>query len=332
MPELRKDPVVGRWVIISTERSRRPTDFTPVPRKSESKNCPFCPGNEAATPPEILAFRPDKSARNTPGWTVRVISNKYPALRIEGDLNREGVGIFDKMNGVGAHEVIIETPDHTKELAHLSPQEVSDVLWAYRERMVDLKNDPRFRYLMIFKNQGEAAGASLEHAHSQLIALPIVPQQVLEELEGAKRYYDYKERCIFCDGIRQDIADGERVVGQTEHFVALEPFAPRYPFETWILPRFHDAAFERLNPKQFPELAGVLRDILLRLERALANPPFNYILHTSPVDGDHQKEYHWHFEIMPTVTRVAGFEKGTGFFINPTSPEEAAQYLNEIKI
>jgi len=232
MPELRKDPIIGRWVIISTERGKRPSDFPNVPKRRGNKPCPFCPGNESATPPEILAFRPNSSEPNKPGWTLRVISNKFPALKIEGDLNREGRGIFDKMNGIGAHEVIIETPDHDKDLVDLEEKQVQDIIWAYRERSIDLKNDPRFEYILIFKNQGEAAGASLEHSHSQLIATPIVPKRVTEELEGAGKYYEYKERCIFCDIIKQEISENERVVLQNESFISIEPFAPRFPFET----------------------------------------------------------------------------------------------------
>lgn len=333
MPELRKDPIIGRWVIISTERGKRPSDFSGAPkRRTESKLCPFCPGNESATPPEILAFRPNASEPNKPGWTLRVISNKYPALRIEGDLNREGEGIFDKMNGVGAHEVIIETPEHDKDLADLNLKQVEDVIWAYRERSQDLKKDPRFRYILIFKNQGEAAGASLEHSHSQIIATPIVPKRVVEEVEGAGKFYDYKERCIFCDMIKQEIAEDKRVVIQNNAFVSIEPFAPRFPFETWILPLKHIPAFEDTKKENIPALASILQETLQRLAKSLNNPPYNYVLHTSPVDNYYTEEYHWHIEIMPTLTRVAGFEWGTGFFINPTTPEDAAAYLKEVEI
>jgi len=333
VPELRKDPIIGRWVIISTERGKRPSDFSGAPkRRTESKLCPFCPGNESATPPEIMAFRPDSLEPNKPGWTLRVISNKYPALRIEGDLNREGVGIFDKMNGVGAHEVIIETPEHDKDLVDLNIKQMQDVIWAYRERAIDLKKDPRFRYILIFKNQGEAAGASLEHSHSQLIATPIVPKRVMEEVESASKYYGYKERCIFCDIIKQEISDDERVVIQNNSFISLEPFAPRFPFETWILPKKHIPAFEDIKKENIPELASILLETLQRLTKALNNPPYNYVLHTSPVDNDYAEEYHCHIEIMPKLTRVAGFEWGTGFYINPTTPEDAAAYLREIEV
>jgi UDPglucose--hexose-1-phosphate uridylyltransferase len=333
VPELRKDPIIGRWVIISTERGKRPSDFSGEPkRKTESKLCPFCPGNESATPPEIIAIRPNSSEPNKPGWTLRVISNKYPALRIEGDLNREGMGLFDKMNGVGAHEVIIETPDHDKDLVDLDIKQVEALVWAYRERAMDLKKDPRFQYILIFKNQGEAAGASLEHSHSQLIATPIVPKRVMEELEGSIQYYQFKERCIFCDAIKQEIDDEERVVIQNDFFISLEPFAPRFPFETWILPKKHQASFEEIKKEEIPSLAAILLETLQRLAKALNNPPYNYILHTSPVDNNCTEEYHWHIEIMPKLTRVAGFEWGTGFYINPTTPEDAAAYLKEIAI
>ena len=210
MPELRKDPIVGRWVIISTDRAKRPTDFARENVKLKGGFCPFCYGNEGKTPPEIQAYRPGSnggpaSQRDTPGWTVRVVPNKFPALGIEGTLNRQAEGMFDRMNGIGAHEVIIETPDHTASLATLPPKRIEDVLWTFRDRILDLKKDKRFKYILLFKNHGEAAGASLEHAHSQLIALPILPINVVQELEGAKQYFLYKERCVFCDIIRQEI-------------------------------------------------------------------------------------------------------------------------------
>ncbi|MBV8208062.1 MAG: DUF4931 domain-containing protein, partial [Acidobacteria bacterium] len=204
MPELRKDPIVGRWVIISTDRAKRPTDFDRDQVKIKGGFCPFCPGHENKTPPEVLAYRPNPAERDTPGWTVRVVPNKFPALGIEGNLGRQAEGMFDRMNGIGAHEVVIETSDHSQTLATLPDKRVEDVLWAFRDRILDLKQDKRFRYILIFKNHGEAAGASLEHAHCQLIALPIVPKQVVEELEGAKEYFRYKERCIFCDIIQQE--------------------------------------------------------------------------------------------------------------------------------
>jgi UDPglucose--hexose-1-phosphate uridylyltransferase len=330
MPELRKDPVLGRWVIISTERGKRPTDFQTERQGRKAKLCPFCPNNESSTPPEVYALRNNGSGPNSPGWTMRVIPNKFPALRIEGDLNREGEGIFDKMNGVGAHEVIVETPKHELDLVDLTDASLKDVILAYKERIIDLKKDPRFKYIMIFKNQGEAAGASLEHSHSQLIATPIVPKRVLEEMEGARQYYKYKERCIYCDIVRQEMSQSIRVIAQNDRFLTIAPFASRFPFETWILPKSHDPSFEDITGDDAMSLGKILKETLKRLSRALNDPPYNFVIHSAPVENGYEKFYHWHLEIMPKLTKVAGFEWGTGFYINPTAPEDAAEFLREI--
>jgi UDPglucose--hexose-1-phosphate uridylyltransferase len=329
LPELRKDPVTGRWVIIATDRARRPSDFSrePVPPPS-AHFCPFCYGNEQKTPPEILAYRRE-GGPNQPGWSVRVVPNKFPVLGIEGDLNRQGDGMFDRMNGIGAHEVIIETPDHNTNMADMPENQLEEVLHAFRDRMLDLKRDHRFRYIVIFKNFGEAAGASLEHPHSQLIALPVIPKRVKEEVDGAKLYFDFKERCVFCDIIRQEEASGVRLVIETDRFLALEPYAPRFPFETWILPRRHESHFEDAEPAMLQNLAWVLRSTLRKIDRVLEHPAYNFILHSTPVQEADLIYYHWHFEIIPKLTKVAGFEWGTGFYINPTPPEESAKFLRE---
>ncbi len=259
MPELRKDPIVGRWVIISTDRAKRPTDFARESVKMKGGFCPFCYGNEGKTPPEIQAYRPNQNGaqpqRDTPGWTVRVVPNKFPALGIEGNLDRQAEGMFDKMNGVGAHEVIVENNEHNATLATLPPKKIEDVLWTFRDRILDLKKDRRLKYILIFKNHGEGAGATLEHAHSQLIALPVVPIYVAEEIEGAKQYYIYKERCVFCDIARQEVEAGIRVVAENDDFLTIAPYAPRFPFETWILPKQHESAFENSSSRMFQNLA-----------------------------------------------------------------------------
>jgi UDPglucose--hexose-1-phosphate uridylyltransferase len=330
VPELRKDPITGRWVIIATDRAKRPTDF--VREKVEIRGsgfCPFCSGNESKTPPEIHAYRKDGSQRDTPGWSLRVVANKFPALGIEGTLNRQGEGLYDKMNGIGAHEVIIETPDHSLTLASMPPRAVEDVLWAFRDRILDLKKDRRFKYILIFKNHGEAAGASLEHTHSQLIALPVVPKRVREEVDSAKEYYNFKERCIFCDIIRQEVEDTVRLIAENQAFIALAPYAPRFPFEMWIVPKVHQSAFEESQKHEFEQLAVILKDMLTRLDKVLDSPAYNYIIHTSPIPEASNDYYHWHLEIMPKLTKVAGFEWGTGFYINPTPPEESARFLRE---
>lgn len=330
MPELRKDPIMGRWVIISTERGKRPTSFESVSKRIAAKMCPFCPGQEHNTPPEIIAYRPPDTEPNQPGWNLRVIPNKYPALIVEGMLNREPKGLYDKMNGIGAHEVIIETSGHAVDIVDMSEEQVRNILWIYRDRMLDLERDGRLKYILVFKNHGEAAGASLEHAHSQLIATPIIPKRVAEELEGARRYYDFKERCIYCDIVRQEILESERIISDFDAFITIQPYAPRFPFETWIIPKSHQSSYTETSETEFTSLARCLRDTLLRLKLALNDPPFNYMIHTRPVSKESQEYYHWHIEIIPKLTRVAGFEWGSGFYINPTSPEEAASFLKKI--
>jgi UDPglucose--hexose-1-phosphate uridylyltransferase len=329
MPELRKDPVVGRWVIISTERARRPSDFVAPSVVTSGAACVFCPGGEAYTPDEVWAARPHGGSPNTPGWSLRVVPNKFPALRIEGDLEPSGEGLYDRMSGVGAHEVIIETPDHHASLATLPRAHVAQILRAYRDRMLDLRRDPRLEYVMVFKNHGEGAGASLEHPHSQLIATPIVPIMVEEELEGGLQHFRIKKRCIWCDVVRQERSGGGRLILEEGGFVALAPFAPRVPFETWILPATHRSSFEDTGPGELEGLAELLGEILARMSGVLGDPAYNLMLHSAPLRAPALDHFHWHLEVIPKLTRVAGFEWGTGFFINPTPPEESAKYLRE---
>lgn len=331
MSELRKDPISGRWVIISVERGKRPRDFVSPSQRKKGGFCPFCPGNEYTTPEEIMAFRPSGTNPNSPGWTLRVMPNKFPALQIYGDLNKAGIGIFDVMNGIGAHEVIVETPDHMRSLSTMTLETVKDVLWAYYLRLTDLRKDRRFKYVLIFKNEGEAAGASLEHSHTQLIALPIIPILVKEETDSAKRFFDLKERCIFCDIINQELDFRERVIYENTKYVAIAPFAPRAPFETWILPKRHESNFQPPN-RDFSSLAEILQVILKQIDKILEVPPYNFVIHTSPFQDEINEYYHWHIEILPKLTKIAGFEWGSGFFINPTPPEEAARFMKEAKI
>ncbi len=332
MPELRKDPVIGRWVIIATDRARRPSSYSSVTRCESARMCPFCPGHEDNTPAEILAYRVPGTEPNKPGWTLRVFPNKYPALMVEGALTREPHGLYDKMNGIGAHEVIVETHNHAYDMVDMSDDEVRNVFWAYRERMMDLQRDRRLQYIVVFKNHGEAAGASLEHSHSQLIATPIIPKRVIEEIEGSKRYFEFKERCVYCDIVCQELRDKERIVRDYDSFVAIQPFAPRFPFETWLLPKTHQSSYLEMSDSDYTVLARAFKDILHRLKVALNDPPFNYALHTRPVSPEHHEYYHWHFEIIPKLTKVAGFEWGSGFYINPTAPEEAALFMRELDL
>jgi len=327
MPELRRDPVVGRWVIISTERARRPSDFAPRPRPRKGGPCVFCGGQERQTPEEVWALRPGRGEPNTPGWLLRVVPNKFPALRIEGELEPTGEGLYDRMNGVGAHEVVIESPEHDAVIEGLPVSHLGEVFRAYRDRIVDLAKDPRLEYVMVFKNHGDLAGASLEHTHSQLIATPVVPLMVEEELTGALQHLRIKKRCIWCDIIRQERQEGGRLIADQGGFVALAPFAPRFPFETWILPAVHRSRYEDTPAGEFAALATVVKQVLGRMSGFLEDSPYNFMLHSAPLRAPALDHFHWHLEIIPKLTRVAGFEWGTGFFINPTPPEEAAKYL-----
>lgn len=343
MSELRYDPVQRRWVIIATERGRRPTDYASEGNSSgsdQSKFCPFCSGNEDKTPPEIYAVRRQGSLPNTPGWDVRVVMNKFPALRIEGDLDRQGIGLFDVMGGIGAHEVIIETPDHDTCIPEMTHGHLVKIVRVYRDRLSDLERDPRLRYIMLFKNHGERAGASLSHPHTQLIATPITPLTVSQELESAKDHYLRKERCLFCDVIRQEIEIGKRIIHQSDKFVAIAPFASRFPFEVFLAPLEHSHDFGRTTDEDLAAFAFGLQDALRRLKSSLNDPPYNFILHTAPNTATIprrpgywqtlQYDFHWHVEIIPRLTRIAGFEWGTGFYINPTPPEDAAAWLREV--
>lgn len=332
MPDLRKDPIVGRWVIVAKSRAKRPHDFESSPRLRRGKFCPFCEGNEDSTPNEIIAYRNPGTQPNRKGWRVRVIPNKFPALEIEGDLQKRGEGIYDMMRGVGAHEVIIESPQHLVSTSQLAEENLREVLWVYRDRLVDLKRDNRLVYGMIFKNVGAAAGASLEHTHSQLIVTPIVPINVGEEMSGSLEFYNYRGRCVYCDMIQQELATEKRIVVDAPGFLAFCPFASRFPFETWVLPKAHSSHYENIQKNGIEELAGMMRLVIAKIEAALDQPAYNYIIHTAPFDTQEIRHYHWHIEIMPSLTRAAGFEWGTGFYINPVPPEEAAAFLRDIDV
>jgi len=337
--ELRFCPVKSRWTLLAPERKARPHEFT-LPRPTEEPDpasSPFAPGNEAQTPPEILTIPRKGGAGGPGGWQVRVIPNKFPVLRVEGDITREGVGLYDRVAGVGAHEVIIENPDPRLELADLDVRDIALVLRAFRSRLLDLRRDTRLRYILIFKNKGREAGASIAHPHSQLIATPIIPTFVVQELKSCRIHYRFKERCLFCDVIRQEQRFEERVSAETADFIALQPFAAAFPFETWILPKDHAHDFALAEDDDLNGLAAILRDHLRRVRSLLQDPPYNLVIHTAPSPHPRpglpdywttiEHDFHWHVEIVPRVTRLAGFEWGSGYTVNPTPPEEAAQFL-----
>lgn len=329
MSQFRRDPISGRWVIVAPERSARPTDF-PVERRSTKTAgfCPFCEGNEDRTPPEVDAIRPDGSKADAPGWKARVVPNRFPALRLEGRTEEYGDGLCRYMDGFGVHEVIIESPHHVLSLNELDEDHIREILFLYQRRMLRLRTDGRLQYIMLFKNVGASSGATVEHSHTQIIGMPVVPTAVRMELENARQFHHLVRDCIFCRMLKDELASKERIVHSGQEFVALAPFASRFPFETWILPRRHTTHFEEHDGAAFWELASVLRTVLNRLDAALKFPAFNFLLHTAPLTPGVQ-HYHWHLEIIPCITRVAGFEWGTGFYINPVLPESAAEFLRQ---
>ncbi|HEX8834319.1 MAG TPA: DUF4931 domain-containing protein [Abditibacteriaceae bacterium] len=343
MPELRKDPIIDRWVIVAAERGRRPTDFVADTDPASGSFCPFCPGNESKTPPEIAQWgRPAGAPADTSGWDVRVVSNKFPALSSEGELDRQGLGMFDLMNGVGAHEVVIENPRHEWDFAEATPEEMRTILAAYVSRVQALGQDERFLYTLVFRNNGTVAGASLAHPHSQIISVPIIPGQVKERLDAARNYYYQKTRCVFCDVLRQELMMKDRVVEENEHFIVLSPFAARFPFELQIYPRRHCHDFTLMTPEEIAALGETLTRNLRRIKVTLNNPAYNLMIQAAPhlhpraghpeYWGTLAHDYHWHIDILPRLTKVAGFEWGTGFYINPVAPERATEFLKDAQI
>lgn len=328
MPELRKDPIINRWVIIASERAKRPVP-THSPREKKAIGfCPLCPGHEEKTAEQVYTDWAPNSDAQSKDWRLRVVLNKFPALVRAGDVEPRSDGLYEKMDGVGAHEVVVETPDHYASIADFDDRQAFSLVDAYSKRILALRQDPRFRYILIFKNHGAEAGASLDHPHSQIITLPIVPKRVLEEMEGVKANFKKRQQCIFCEIIANERSLGSRIVLENSDFIALEPFAARFPYETWILPKQHESRFEIMTDEQKQQLALLLRDTLFRVKNLLDDPPYNFMLHTSPYNETNEDmHYHWHLEITPKLTRVAGFEWGTGFYINPMPPETAAELL-----
>lgn len=327
MSELRKDPVVDRWVIIAAGRNRRPQANSAPVASGSPEPCPFCAGREEMTPPEVFACRDDSTAPNTAGWRVRVVPNKYPALRSDAH-SRRVEAFYQSAGGIGVHEVIVEAPHHCVSLAHLSQANFEDVLSAYRQRMLELQADPRWRSILVYKNQGAAAGATLEHVHSQVLAMPLVPQEIADEARALEDHHRISGRCLYCEIIRKEDRHRQRVVGATESFIALCPFAPRFPFETWIVPRRHSPFFQTLAEDELRQMAEMLRGVLQSID-SVARPPLNYVIHSAPLQHPTADHYHWHLEILPRISKIAGFELASGYFINTVPPEEAAALLRK---
>ncbi|MEI7542361.1 MAG: galactose-1-phosphate uridylyltransferase [bacterium] len=327
MSELRKDPVINRWVITLDDKSFKPQADSKIPANLSDKDssCALCPGNEDKTGKNILSVNdPDGK------WKVRVIPNNHPYLRVETPLKKKGVGIFDVISGTGANEIIVDTPLHNVDFDKMDVSRVVDVIRTYKDRILDLKNDTRLEYVLIFKNRGERAGSNSQHLHSQLMALPVIPKKITEEMDASKEYFNFKKRCVYCDLVDNEIHMKERIVRETERFVCITPFASQTPFEMWIIPKTHASHFYKLSENEEADLAIILKDSITRLNKALNYPSYNYMIHTTPVKQQDIDHYHWHIEIMPRVKSIAGFEWGSGFYINPTLPEEAADFLRKV--
>lgn len=333
MSELRQDPTTEEWVIIARERVKRPNDFMRQQPKRElpdfSSSCPFCPGNESMTPPQTLLYqKPDDNS-----WQVRAFANKFAALNPDGRTTMDiKEGFFAERNGVGVHEVIVETPIHNRSLALMGEDEILSVLNAYHERYNKLSQQPYAKLVIIFKNHGPAAGTSLEHSHSQLVITPVVPKHTRLRHEVAIRYYDKSGRCLYSDLARHELESGKRIVIDTEKFIVFHPFASQRPFETWILPKKPQACFGNVAQEDLRNLAHVLRVNLVKLYRGLNDPDFNYVIDTAPVGDENEPYYMWHMRIIPRLTEVAGFEIGSGIYINTAMPEETAQYMRNLDI
>lgn len=331
-PEFRRDPVTGRWVVVAPERSLRPLtlqDAQPHGRVTNGRaTCPFCPGREYETPNEVLAYRAPDSPRDGPGWWLRVVPNKFPAVKPEAsDEPRKTGGLFDRFPGVGRHEVVIETPDHLVNPALIPDAQLRDVFLAYRDRLNAMAADPNLHYASVFKNVGAESGASVGHCHSQIVATPLIPDLIGRELRGADGYYSQHHRCVFCEVLRQELADRTRVVAETERFVAVTAFAGRFAYETWVLPKRHESRYESITNAAADEFAGLMKRVLRAIDAVLGGPAYNWFLHTSPLRSADLPYYHWHFEIIPRTSRPAGFEWGAGCFINAVAPEQAAADL-----
>jgi len=335
--ELRKDILLGRWVAVLSE-SRAPSDYNLSHYEGKDEDtCIFCTNREDETPIEIASIRIPNTPANSPGWWVRSVPSFRPVFQIEGDLGRKGVGFYDIMNSIGANEILIESPDHSLRPEDMGIEQMMRVITLYRDRIADLQKDSRLRYILIYKDSGKDAGEIFAHPVSFLMATPVIPKTVKDELDNAKQYYSYKERCIFCDIIREELRIGDRIILETRNFIAFCPFAAQFAFESWIIPKRHSCAFHEVTHDEIEDMGMILMSVLKKMRKIFKEPPFNYYIHTAPnmvPRRDHWhtlgEDYHWHLEIIPRLIRTSGFEWGSGFYILQTSPEKAAKYLREV--
>jgi UDPglucose--hexose-1-phosphate uridylyltransferase len=331
MPELRQNFFTKEWVIIATERAKRPEEMAvrrtvqPVPAFVES--CPFCPGNESKTPAEVLRY----PANGMP-WTVRVIPNQFAALSSDVQPNRSLQHLWRRIDGFGFHEVIIDGPDHSRCMAMLPDEHVAGILRVYKQRYQMLSTDHRVNHITIFKNHGTDAGASQQHPHSQLIATPMIPSQVRHRLQEALRHFDDVGECMFCHMVEREVENQTRIVLKSERFVAMEVFASATPFATHIFPLRHMASFGDISEMELIDLGRVLRTLLAKIYVGLENPDLNFTVRSGPAEYAGARHFHWYVSVIPRLTRTAGFELGSGMFINTVLPEAAAEFLRKVTV
>jgi len=336
--ELRKDILLGRWVEVMSE-SKEPSEYRlPIAEAANEKNCALCAGREAETPHEIISIRRQGTQPNKSGWWVRAIPSFAPLFKVEGNLERRGVGLYDRMNSIGANEILIESPEHAVKPEDMGIEQMVRVIRLYRDRIMDLNKDLRLRYILISRSSIIDTLMTISHPVSSLVATPVIPKKIKDELENAKQYYDYKERCIFCDILREELKVGDRIILETRNFLCFCPYASSFPFESWIIPKKHSCDFQEISQEEIEDMGFVLMSVLKKFRAVFQGEvPLSYFLHTAPnrvprrnhwyTLGD---DYHWHLEIVPRLVKRSGFELGSGLFILTTSPEKAANFLREV--
>ncbi|MBI5407768.1 MAG: galactose-1-phosphate uridylyltransferase [Nitrospirae bacterium] len=329
MPELRLNLIANEWVVIATERAKKPADFKQWREKKYqpeySDTCPFCAGNEAKTPSEVLRIGSDGS------WKIRVIPNKLSVVSPEGEHIREHDGLRRRASGVGRHEIIVESPVHNAHSPLLPVEDVADIISAYRNRFIDLYKDTRVEHVIVFKNHGEGSGTTIQHPHSQIVGTPVIPVQMRDRVEEAARYYNTEGKCLMCATIEDELKDGRRIILSTDKFVSFIPYAAFSPFHTWIFPKRHMATFSDIDDSEMQDLALVLKATLLKLYHGLDNPDFNYVIRSEEPDRCRSKQFHWYISIVPRLSQASGFALGSGMYINPSIPEEVADFMRSVK-
>jgi UDPglucose--hexose-1-phosphate uridylyltransferase len=336
MHELRKDPLLSRWVAV-LEGSKGPENYEALRKRiEESRACPLCKGNEVETAPEVAAFRPEGSGADTPGWSVRAVRSAAPVLEDDGDLGRKGVGMYDKMNSFGVHEIIVESPEHGTPPEDMGEEQMKRVIRMQVMRISEIEKNEKIKYVLVSKNSGMLAGSANPHPHSLIVAMPIIPMRIKAELDGAKEYYAYKERCIFCDIIDEEIRAEKRVIMLSERFIAFCPYASKFPFEFWIMPRRHNCSFRGISAEEVEDLGSLMTSLFRKMRSVLGDPSYSYVVHTAPNMIPRKnlwhtlgEDFHWHIEVVPRLLRSSGFEWGSGFYVITTSPEEAARFIRE---